>query len=250
MNHQLAVQTISCFLFLAVIYVIYLSWILDDRYQEGLSSNDIIKRAKKTITKETIGKTNKIIQQSEKRILSKMDDLVKKTTQPLEKQIQSVSTAIKKEIKSIIVTIKKAIVDPILFAVMSIGKIFALLSSLFMLVMKKIISLPICLLSYVIWVMNTLRITMVTNIIPLILKKILNSIFPAFISSNINKFIIFMVDFTVSIFVSLSNFFGISHLFYSSECFNFVDEANKIFAKISDVAKQTDVNFKKNFGKF
>jgi hypothetical protein len=248
MNNSLVFQTICCVLFIAVIYIAYLSFFSNN--QEGLSTNDIIKRAKKTITKETIGKTNKIIQQSERKLLSKMDDLVKKSTQPLEKQIKGVSSAIKKEIKSIISSIKKAIVDPILFAVMSMGKIFILLSALFMLMMRKIASLPNCILSYTTWVMNMLRINIFDKIIPLILNKLLNSIFPDFIASNINKFIIFMVDLVVYLFMSFASFFGLTNLFYSSECFDFVDEANKIFAKISNVAKETNTNFKRNFGKF
>lgn len=245
MKISLIVQTICGVILLALIYI---AFVMDDdnNYQEGLSTNDIIKRAKKTITKETIGKTTKIIQQSEKRLLNKMDDLVKKSTQPLEKQIQTVSNNIKKEIKSIISNIKKAIVDPILYLFIAIGQIGLLLTDLFMLVIKKIISLPACMLSYATSVLYILQTTIFNNIIPLIIRKI----FPTFISLNINKIISFTVNTFVAVLSSISHFLGISNFFYAANCFDFVEEANKIFGKISTLTKQTGSNFKKKFGKF
>ena len=243
-----------------VAYSVYLSNVV----VEGLDIKKELNKAKKAATKSA----TKIVKSSEK----KMENLIKKSTKPLKKEMKKMGKTIQSQIKKAIIPlekqinnvtkmitnklkmltdkIKNGVVDPILFTFKSVGTIFKHLFDLFMLVIKKLISLPTCILSYSIWTLNMIRIKIVDKVVPIILRKMLNFIFPDAVASTIHRIIIAIGEAIVNINIYLAKFFGIDQLFYENSCFNLTKESQDIVSKITGVGKNIQSNFTKNFGKF
>jgi hypothetical protein len=236
-----------CFIILLTFYASLIQINIPTPIQEGLSLKKVAKKATK---KDAVSDmTSKLIKKSETKMLKQMETLIKKSNEPLKKQMNTFKNSLESIVKTIFKQLKQFVVNPIVQIFQSMGKVFVLLSGLFMLVMEKFIHLPRCLLSYTIWTLNTIRIQIFDLIVPLILKTLLNAIFPEIIAKTIHSVLLYLGNLVVIFFIAFANFFGLTNLFYEPTCFDFTSKSQNIFNKISNIVQEIPKSFE-HFGKF
>jgi phage-related protein len=211
-----------------------------------------IEKAVNSVKKQLMSEIKNV----ENRMQESMESSIKQTTQPINSSIGAIENKIGtienkfgkmfsgivskinnivKQINSIlqkiIKGIKSGVVTPLVNVFKYIGLMFSQLGLLIFDFLLQIAQIPTCLISYIIWIIMTLKEQVIMAIIFPIIQKILNKIFgrfyPATIVGYFIKFLNWFINFHFYILSLIGSFFGITDLFYKEKCFNFTGNFKK-----------------------
>lgn len=159
---------------------------------------------------------------------------IKKSTKPITSVLKIITNqlkAITKVVTNVIKGIKSGVVTPLVNVFKYIGLMFSQLGLLIFDFLLQIAQIPTCLISYIIWIIMTLKeqviMAIIFPIIQKILKKIFGRFYPATIVGYFIKFLNWFINFHFYILSSIGSFFGITDLFYKEKCFNFTGNFKK-----------------------
>lgn len=203
--------------------------------------------------KKAVSSVKKELMSEIKKLENRMQGSVKKSIQKTTKPIKSSIGVIKNKMETITNTLGKmlkSIVTPIIQVFKHVGLMFSQLGLLVFDFLLQISQIPTCLISYITWILITLKdqviITIVLPIIQKILKKIFGRFYPTTIVSYFIKFLNWLVNFHFYILSLFGSLLGINEIFYKDKCFSFTGN----FKKRIDNIKKNLVNAANSFTQF
>lgn len=242
---------LSVIIILLVTYFSYINFNYE-KENETLREGNIGRKIRKTVKKATKPVKKQLTYQMkkiEKKMKRNMQKAIKKSTKPIIKIID----VILKQLKSIINGIKSGIVTPLVNVFKNIGLMFAELGLLIFDFLLKIAEAPMCLISYIIWVINTVRVQIFTGvifpIIKMIIKKIMGRFYPETIIGLLIKFLSWYINFPFYIISMMASFLGVKEFFYKDKCFNFTEMFKKRIDNMRKHLVKSGNSFTQ-FGKF
>lgn len=212
------------------------------------ATSNVAKSTTKTVAKSA----SKLSGPIKKAIKTAIDKSTKPITSVL-KIITNQLNAITKILTNVMKGIKSGVVTPLVNVFKYIGLMFSQLGLLIFDFLLQIAQIPTCLISYIIWIIMTLKeqiiMAIIFPIIQKLLKKVFGRFYPATIVGYFIKFLNWFINFYFYILSLIGSFFGISDLFYKEKCFNFTGNFKK---RIDNMKKQLiDAgNSFTQFGKF
>jgi len=201
------------------------------------ATSNVAKSTTKTAV-NTSKNTAKTVAKSASKLSGPIKKAIKKAIDQSTKPITSVLKIITNQLKAVtkVVTnlikgIKSGVVTPLVNVFKYIGLMFSQLGLLIFDFLLQIAQIPTCLISYIIWIIMTLKeqviMAIIFPIIQKILKKIFGRFYPATIIGYFIKFLNWFINFHFYILSLIGSFFGITDLFYKEKCFNFTGNFKK-----------------------
>lgn len=205
-----------------------------------------IKKAVNSVKKQLMSQIKTV----EKNMQKQMKTAIKQSTKPIIGAIKKIVKQINSILQKIIKGIKSGVVTPLVNVFKYIGLMFSQLGLLIFDFLLQIAKIPTCLISYIIWIIMTLKeqviMAIIFPIIQKILKKIFGRFYPATIVGYFIKFLNWFINFHFYILSLIGSFFGITDLFYKEKCFNFTGN----FKKRIDNMKKHLINAGNSFTQF
>jgi hypothetical protein len=225
---------LSVIIVLLVIYFTYLNY---ENGKKTIKEGNIGRKIKRTVQSAVKPVENKLMSQMdavEKNMQKQMKSAIDKSTKPITSVLKIITNqlnAVTKVVTNVIKGIKSGVVTPLVNVFKYIGLMFSQLGLLIFDFLLQIAQIPTCLISYIIWIIMTLKdqiiMTIVLPIIQKILKKIFGRFYPATIVGYFIKFLNWLINFHFYILSLFGSFFGITDLFYKEKCFNFTGNFKK-----------------------
>jgi DNA repair exonuclease SbcCD ATPase subunit len=272
--------TLTIIIILVVFYIYHLTIYDNNKVKEGnigrkirKTVNKVIKPVKKTLISQinkvekklnnTVKKSIKPIETQINQVEEKLKKTVKKTTKPLIVKIESITTKLNSVIQKVsslsnIVTnvingLKNGIVTPLLNVFKYISLMFSELGLIVFDFLSQIAQAPSCLISYIVWIITTLKEQIILKIILPSFKKIFKTILGRFYPSTVIELFIKFLNWYINVHFYILSFIGsllgINNVFYKDKCFNFSSNFKKRINNIKEHLKNSNESFLK-FGNF
>jgi hypothetical protein len=225
---------LSIIIVFLVIYFTFLNYVNE---KNTIKEGNIGRKIRNSVKSAVKPVENKLMSQMdaiEKKMQGQVKVAIDKSTKPITsvlKIITSQLNAVTKVVTNAIKGIKSGVVTPLVNVFKYIGLMFSQLGLLIFDFLLQIAQIPNCLISYIIWIIMTLKeqviMAIIFPIIQKILKKIFGRFYPATIVGYFIKFLNWFVNFYFYILSLIGSFFGITDLFYKEKCFNFTGNFKK-----------------------
>jgi hypothetical protein len=272
--------TLTVIIIFVVIYIYYLTIYDNNKVKEGSigrqvrnTVNKAIKPVKNTLISQinqvetklnnTVNNSIKPIKTQITQVEENLNKTVKNTTKPLIAKIESITTKLNSVIKNVssltnivqnvIKGLKNGIVSPLLNVFKHISLMFSELGLIVFDFLSQIAQAPSCLISYLVWIITTLKDQIILNIILPTIKKIFQSALGRFYPSTVVglfiKFLNWYINIHFYLLSLIGSLFGINNVFYKDTCFNFSGNFKKRINNIKEHLNNSKNSFLK-FGKF
>lgn len=231
---------LTCIIIILVIYFLHLNSQLNQEGIKGLKKKirNIVKSATNPIKTQLLGQIKKISKKTEKKMKKVVEKVVKKSTKPLigtikkiENSVDKIKDTVMKQLTKVIDGMKTGIVNPLLGAFKYIGLMFAEIGLLLGDFFVKVAEIPMCVLSYIVWVIRVVKDELIKKVVFPMIKKIFSKIFGRFYPETIVNYFVKFVNWYINlhfyVLSQISTFLGLNSIFAREECFNFTMNISK-----------------------
>jgi len=225
---------LSIIIVFLVIYFTYLNYVNE---KNTIKEGNIGRKIRKSVQSAVKPVENKLMSQMdaiEKKMQGQVKVAIDKSTKPITSVLKIITNqlnTVTKIVTNVIKGIKSGVVTPLVNVFKYIGLMFSQLGLLIFDFLLQIAQIPTCLISYIIWIIMTLKeqviMAIIFPIIQKILKKIFGRFYPATIVGYFIKFLNWFINFYFYTLSLIGSFFGITDLFYKEKCFNFTGNFKK-----------------------